>query len=109
VGVRLLAAVSLGGAGHLNPMLPLLDAARRRGDDVLVVGPAAVSRLVADAGLPFVAGAAPDEAEVAPIRKRLPTATPACRSPPPTRRRSDGYAASGSAWWIPMVLPSVSR
>ena len=57
VGVRLLAAVSLGGAGHLNPMLPCstpparLATRRRAGGGV---------RLVADAGLPFVAGAAPD-------------------------------------------------
>lgn len=77
VSVRVLAAVSLGGAGHLNPLVPFLRAARRRGDEVLVVGPAAVGELVAGAGFDFEAGGEPAEAEVAPIRERLPTAPPA--------------------------------
>ena len=34
---RLLAACSLGGAGHLQPLLPFLAAAERRGGQVLVV------------------------------------------------------------------------
>lgn len=75
--MRVLAAVSLGGAGHLHPLVPLLEAARRRGDDVLVVGPTGLSDLVAATGLPFVAGGEPDEAAVAPIRERLPSASPA--------------------------------
>lgn len=75
--VRVLAAVSLGGAGHLNPLMPFLEVGRRRGDDVLVVGPAALSDLVSASGLPFVAGGEPDELEVAPIRERLPSAAPA--------------------------------
>lgn len=75
--VRVLAAVSLGGAGHLNPLVPLLHAARRRGDEVLVVGPAALAEQVAAAGFDFEAGGEPAEVEVAPIRERLPTAPPA--------------------------------
>lgn len=75
--MRVLAAVSLGGAGHLNPLVPVLEVARRRGDEVLVVGPAALSGLVEATGLPFVADGEPDEAEVAPIRERLPSAPPA--------------------------------
>lgn len=75
--MRVLAAVSLGGAGHLNPIVPVLAAARRRGHGVLVVGPAALSDLAATVGVPFVAGGEPDEAEVAPIRERLSTAPPA--------------------------------
>ncbi len=75
--VRVLAAVSLGGAGHLHPLGPLLRAARRRGDEVLVVGPAALAELVAATGFDFEAGADPAEDEVAAIRERLPIAPPA--------------------------------
>jgi UDP:flavonoid glycosyltransferase YjiC (YdhE family) len=75
--VRVLAAVSLGGAGHLNPLLPFLRAARRRGHEVLVVGPAAMGDLVATTGFAFAAGGEPDESDVAPIRERLPLAEPA--------------------------------
>lgn len=75
--MRVLAAVSLGGAGHLHPLVPFLHATRRRGDDVLVVGPAALSDLVATTGFAFEAGGEPAEADVAPIRERLPTAPPA--------------------------------
>ena len=70
--VRVLAACSLGGAGHLNPLLPFLAAARERGDETLVVGPPALGEMVAQAGYPFRAGGEPLEEEVAPIRERLP-------------------------------------
>ncbi len=75
-GVRVLAACSLGGAGHLNPLLPFLAAARGRGDDTLVVGPPAFREMVELAGYPFRAGGEPPEEEVAPIRERLPVAPP---------------------------------
>ncbi len=70
--MRVLASVSLGGSGHLNPLVPFLAAVRRRGDEALVVGPAALARMVADAGVPFRPGGEPSEAEIAPIRERLP-------------------------------------
>ena len=72
--MRVLAACSLGGAGHLDPLLPFLAAARRRGDEALVVGPSALRDLVWRAGYAFRAGGQPSEAEVAPIRERLPVA-----------------------------------
>jgi UDP:flavonoid glycosyltransferase YjiC (YdhE family) len=72
--MRVLAACSLGGAGHLGPLLPLLAAARRRGDETLIVGPPALRDLVRRAGYGFRAGGEPPEAEVAPIRERLPAA-----------------------------------
>jgi UDP:flavonoid glycosyltransferase YjiC (YdhE family) len=72
--VRVLAACSLGGAGHLGPLLPLLAAARRRGDETLVVGPPALAELVESTGYRFRAGAEPPEEQVAPIRERLATA-----------------------------------
>lgn len=75
--MRVLAACSLGGAGHLRPLLPFLAAARRRGDETMVVGPPALRELVDRAGYRFQAGGEPPEAEVAPIRERLPVASPA--------------------------------
>jgi UDP:flavonoid glycosyltransferase YjiC (YdhE family) len=74
--MRVLAACSLGGAGHLNPLLPFVAAAQRRGDETLVVGPPAVKEMVERAGFPFRAGGEPAEADVAPIRERLPVAPP---------------------------------
>jgi hypothetical protein len=68
----MLAACSLGGAGHLNPLLPFLAAAERLGDDVVVVGPPALRDMVGKAGYRFEPGGEPAEAEVAVIRERLP-------------------------------------
>lgn len=70
--MRTLAACSLGGAGHLNPLLPFLAASRRRGDAVLVVGPPALRNMVEETGHRFEPGGEPSEAEVAAIRERLP-------------------------------------
>jgi UDP:flavonoid glycosyltransferase YjiC (YdhE family) len=72
--MRVLASVSLGGSGHLNPLVPFLAAADRRGDETLVVGPAALTRMVAEAGFRFRPGGEPSEAEIAPIRELLPVA-----------------------------------
>ncbi len=74
--MRVLAACSLGGAGHLYPLLPFLTAARRRGDETLVVGPPALEAMVGRLGLPFEAGAEPAEEDVAPLRERLPVVAP---------------------------------
>jgi UDP:flavonoid glycosyltransferase YjiC (YdhE family) len=70
--MRILAACSLGGAGHFNPLMPFLRAARRRGDEVLTVGPPAVREMVESAGFRFWAGGEPPEEQVAAIRERLP-------------------------------------
>jgi UDP:flavonoid glycosyltransferase YjiC (YdhE family) len=70
--MRVLAACSLGGAGHLNPLLPFLAAARRHGHDTLVIGPPALEPLVRLAGYRFRAAGEPPEEEVGPIRERLP-------------------------------------
>ncbi len=72
--MRILAACSLGGAGHFNPQVPLLRAARRRGDEVLTVGPPALRAMVESAGFAFRAGGEPSEEQVAAIRERLPVA-----------------------------------
>jgi UDP:flavonoid glycosyltransferase YjiC (YdhE family) len=72
--VRLLAACSLGGAGHLQPLVPFLLAAHERGHETLVVAPGSLGAMVADAGLRLHPGGEPPEAAVAPIRERLPVA-----------------------------------
>ncbi|HEY3673926.1 MAG TPA: glycosyltransferase [Acidimicrobiia bacterium] len=74
--MRILAACSLGGSGHLQPMLPFLDAARREGRETLVVAPPALSDMVAVAGYDFSPGGEPAESLIAPIRERLPIAPP---------------------------------
>jgi UDP:flavonoid glycosyltransferase YjiC (YdhE family) len=73
--MRVLAAVSLGGAGHLGPLRPFLDAARRAGHATAVVAPPAMEEMVQSAGHPFVRGGEPPESDVAPIRERLPVAS----------------------------------
>lgn len=69
--MRILAACSLGGAGHFRPMEPLLATARRQGVAVLVIGPASLQRMVEEAGYDFEPGGEPPESTVAPIRDRL--------------------------------------
>ena len=59
--MRVLAACSLGGASHLNPLLPFLHAARRRGHETIVVGPPALGAMVARTGFAFHAGGEPPE------------------------------------------------
>jgi UDP:flavonoid glycosyltransferase YjiC (YdhE family) len=70
--MRLLAACSLGGAGHLGPLRPFLDAARRAGHETMVVAPPTMAAMVDATGHPFRAGAQPPEDAIAPIRERLP-------------------------------------
>ncbi len=70
--MRVLAACSLGGAGHLQPLLPLLDGARGQGHETLVIAPPALAGMVTETGHGFAPGGAPPEAAVAPIREQLP-------------------------------------
>jgi UDP:flavonoid glycosyltransferase YjiC (YdhE family) len=72
--VRVLAACSLGGAGHLRPLTPFLDAARRGGAETLVAGPPALAGMVRATGHPFLAGDEPPEELLRPIRERLAVA-----------------------------------
>jgi UDP:flavonoid glycosyltransferase YjiC (YdhE family) len=70
--MRILAACSLGGMGHLNPLLPFLAAARRNGHETLVIGPPAMGAEVTGRGVRFWSGGEPSEEEIAPIREKLP-------------------------------------
>ena len=70
--VRVLGACSLGGAGHFQPLVPLLDAALGRGCETRVIATPGLATLVGRSGHPFTAGGEPPEAEIAPIREALP-------------------------------------
>ncbi len=72
--MRILVACTRG-AGHFNPLVPFLDAGRRAGHDVLVVGPPDLADRVARAGYEFWAGAAPPDAELGPVWAQVPTAS----------------------------------
>jgi len=74
--VRILATCSLGGSGHWLPLAGFLHAAMQPGDEVLVVAPPALREMVEREGFRFEAGAEPPEADIAPIRERLPTEPP---------------------------------
>lgn len=71
----MLAAVSLGGAGHLQPLVPFLDEARGRGHQTIVIAPPALAGMVEATGHDFEAGGEPPEAAVGPIREQLPVAS----------------------------------
>lgn len=73
--MRVLAACSLGGAGHLQPLVPFLNEARRCGHETLVVCPPAMAGMVGDTGHPFRVGDEPPERVVRPIREQLPIAS----------------------------------
>lgn len=100
--MRVLAACSLGGAGHLHPLLPFLDAARHRGHETLVVGPPALAAMVSATGHSFAAGGEPPEAAIAPIRERLPV-VPAAEASVLGNRELFGRLATAA------MLPAMSR
>jgi len=100
--VRVLAACSLGGSGHLNPLRPLLRAAERQGHETLVAGPPALGDLVIAAGHRFAACGEPAEADVAPIRERLPVA-PAAEASRLANRELFGRMATEA------MLPGMAR
>ena len=74
--VRVLFA-STQGAGHFNPLVPFVEAYRRAGHEVLVVGPPVLAERAETAGFPFRAGARPPDDVLGPIWG----ACPGCRRP----------------------------
>jgi UDP:flavonoid glycosyltransferase YjiC (YdhE family) len=67
---------STSGLGHFNPLVPLIDAAVARGDDVLIVGPPKLEPVLAGRDQPYRIGAAPAEAEAAQFSELLAKASP---------------------------------
>jgi hypothetical protein len=63
------AACSLGGAGHLGPLRPFLDAARRANHATVVVAPPAMAAIVETAGHPFLPGGEPAEADILTVSR----------------------------------------
>lgn len=60
------------GMGHFQPMVPFVEACRRAGHEVLVVGPPDVAEAVERAGYAFRCGAAPPEDELGALWARMP-------------------------------------
>jgi UDP:flavonoid glycosyltransferase YjiC (YdhE family) len=71
--VRLLASCSLGGSGHLVPLVRFLDAAAHRGDEVLLAVPPQMEPAAAETGHPYRVCGGPPQHEVAAVRDQLPT------------------------------------
>jgi UDP:flavonoid glycosyltransferase YjiC (YdhE family) len=67
---------STSGMGHFNPLVPLIEAAVARGDDVLLVGPPKLKPVLAARDQAYRIGAAPAEAEAAQFRDLLARASP---------------------------------
>jgi len=74
--MRVLGACSLGGAGHLGPLRPFLDAAVRAGHETAVVAPPAMAAMVEATGHLFWRGGEPPEADVAPASPTGTTTNP---------------------------------
>jgi hypothetical protein len=72
--VRALVSCSIGGAGHLGPLRPFVDALLQGGDEVLLVVPPSLEDQAAAFGCRVEIGGEPPEAEVAPVREAIATA-----------------------------------
>ncbi len=73
--VRVLLA-STGGSGHVGPLLPVLSALVRRGDEVLLVVPPVLAGTAGGTGQPYVLGEDPPQAEFGPLWERFAVADP---------------------------------
>jgi UDP:flavonoid glycosyltransferase YjiC (YdhE family) len=67
---------STSGMGHFNPLVPLLDAALARGDEVLAVGPPKLEPALKARGHAYRIGARPPEAEFTRFRELLAQSAP---------------------------------
>ncbi len=64
------------GAGHFNPLVPIAEACRRRGHELLVAGPPSLADTVDEAGYPFWEFADPPADELGAVWSRVPTLSP---------------------------------
>jgi UDP:flavonoid glycosyltransferase YjiC (YdhE family) len=76
--VRVLLSCSLGGAGHLTPVVAAARALQRNGHEVLVLVPPALAEAARQEGVPFAVGAEPPQSTVEAVWERVR------RSPPGT-------------------------
>ena len=70
--MRVLLAAS-GGAGHFGPLIPIIEALARRGEDQLIVVPPALAGIAEATGQPYRRSAAPPAEELAAIWAQVPT------------------------------------
>lgn len=73
--MRVLVA-STGGAGHFGPLVPVVDAFVRRGDDVLLAVAPALAARARSTGLPYRLGTDPPAVELASLWERFESAPP---------------------------------
>lgn len=66
---------STGLAGHFNPLVPFLEAARARGDETMVVVPPSLARVVAELGVDHRLSEAPDNVASKELFKRAAKAS----------------------------------
>lgn len=66
---------STGLAGHFNPLVPFIEAARTRGDDVLVVVPESIAAVVKELGLAHVQSEPPDPVQSKELWRRAARVT----------------------------------
>lgn len=64
---------STGGSGHFAPLVPFIDAAAARGDEILVITPPELESTLVGRGYPYQLGAAPPKAEADEIWRVFPT------------------------------------
>lgn len=64
------------GAGHFNPLVPFVDAARRVGHEVLVAGPSALRPVVERTDYPFHECSDPAEEDIRPVWERVQVVSP---------------------------------
>ncbi|MCU1491495.1 MAG: glycosyltransferase, family [Acidimicrobiaceae bacterium] len=98
----MLIASSIGGVGHLNPLLSFLKDGEYPPDQVLVVVPPELEGHVAASGLPYEVGGAPPQQEVAAIRSLLPALDPV-KASELVERELFGRLATGA------MLPTLER
>ncbi len=106
LAVRVLAACSMGGAGHLGPLRPFLDAARRAGHDTVVIAPPTMAAMVEATGYEFWPGGEPPEADVAPIREQLAVVGPLEASVLGNR---DLFGRLAAAAMLPFMVDAVDQ
>jgi UDP:flavonoid glycosyltransferase YjiC (YdhE family) len=64
------------GVGHFLPLVPLIEAAKRRGHEILVAGPPDLAERIESAGYPHWEFAAPPEDELDEVWSKVPTLPP---------------------------------